>query len=278
MTHASASSGRTRARRAGFLHGCLALLAAGSAVLAAMPARAAADYAAIPPTAFTSVIETGPDARPVQLAGYAMRTEPVTNAEFLAFVRSHREWQRGNAPAVFADARYLAHWAAADSLGADALPAQPVTQVSWFAAQAYCEAEGARLPTWLEWERAAAASQTEADARRDSAWRQRLLDWYGRPSRGALEQTGGEPNLYGVRDLHGLVWEWVDDYNALMVTSDSRDQNDPDRLKFCGSAALSLRDRDNYALLMRVAMLSSLQAVDTTVNLGFRCVRPGGTP
>ncbi len=278
MTHASASSGRTRARRAGFLHGSLALLAAGSAVLAAMPARAAADYAAIPPTAFTSVIETGPDARPVQLAGYAMRTEPVTNAEFLAFVQAHPEWQRGKAPAVFADARYLAHWAAADRLGADALPAQPVTQVSWFAAQAYCEAEGARLPTWLEWERAAAASQTEADARRDSAWRQRLLDWYGRPSRGALDQTGGEPNLYGVRDLHGLVWEWVDDYNALMVTSDSRDQNDPDRLKFCGSAALSLRDRDNYALLMRVAMLSSLQAVDTTVNLGFRCVRPGASP
>ena len=40
-------------------------------------------------------------------------------------------------------------------------------------------------------------------------------------------------------------------------------------------AALSLRDRDNYALLMRVAMLSSLQAADTTTNLGFRCVRDG---
>ena len=278
MTHASASPSRTQARRAGFLHGCLALLAAGSAAMAGVPARAAADYAAIPPTPFTSVIETEPDARPVQLGGYALRTEPVTNAEFLAFVLAHPVWQRGNAPAVFADARYLAHWAAPDRLGADALPAQPVTQVSWFAAQAYCEGEGARLPTWLEWERAAAASRTEADARRDPAWRQRLLDWYARPSRGALEEVGGEANLYGVRDLHGLVWEWVDDFNALMVTSDSRDQDDPDRLKFCGSAALSLRDRDNYALLMRIAMLSSLQAVDTTVNLGFRCARPGASP
>ena len=112
-----------------------------------------------------------------------------------------------------------------------------------------------------------------ADARNDPAWRQQMLDWYAKPSNGALAKVGGSPNLYGVRDLHGLVWEWVDDYAALMVTSDSRNQNDPDRLKFCGSAALSLRDRDNYALLMRVAMLSSLQAVNTTTSLGFRCVR-----
>jgi formylglycine-generating enzyme required for sulfatase activity len=32
-------------------------------------------------------------------------------------------------------------------------------------------------------------------------------------------------------------------------------------------------DRDNYAVLMRVAMLSSLDAEDTTVNLGFRCAK-----
>jgi formylglycine-generating enzyme required for sulfatase activity len=32
-------------------------------------------------------------------------------------------------------------------------------------------------------------------------------------------------------------------------------------------------DRDNYAVLMRVAMLSSLKASDTTANLGFRCAK-----
>ena len=32
-------------------------------------------------------------------------------------------------------------------------------------------------------------------------------------------------------------------------------------------------DRDNYAILMRVAMLSSLDGNDTTGNLGFRCAR-----
>jgi formylglycine-generating enzyme required for sulfatase activity len=34
-----------------------------------------------------------------------------------------------------------------------------------------------------------------------------------------------------------------------------------------------MSDRENYAVLMRIAMLSSLAAADTTGNLGFRCAR-----
>jgi formylglycine-generating enzyme required for sulfatase activity len=78
-------------------------------------------------------------------------------------------------------------------------------------------------------------------------------------------------NVYGIRDLHGLVWEWVEDFNALMISGDSREQGDPDLLKYCGSGALSLEDRENYALAMRLALLSSLEAHATTLNLGFRC-------
>jgi formylglycine-generating enzyme required for sulfatase activity len=234
-------------------------------------------YVAIPPTSFVSVLATEKDSAPVAIAAYSMRTEPVTNAEFLAFVTANPSWRRDRVPSVFAEGRYLSHWQAPDRLGNDTLPQQPVTQVSWFAAQAYCASEQARLPSWIEWERAASANASVADARNDPAWRKQLLDWYAQPSRGALEAIGGVPNLFGVRDLHSLVWEWADDFNALMITSDSRDQGDPDRLKFCGAAALSLRDRDNYALLMRVAMLSSLKAADTTSNLGFRCVRDQAT-
>jgi len=39
------------------------------------------------------------------------------------------------------------------------------------------------------------------------------------------------------------------------------------------AGALSINDRENYAVLMRVAMLSALNGADTTMNLGFRCVR-----
>ena len=76
-----------------------------------------------------------------------------------------------------------------------------------------------------------------------------------------------------MQDLHGLVWEWTDDFSSLLVAVDNRNQGDPDNTRFCGAGALSMDDRDNYAVLMRVAMLSSLNAPDTTANLGFRCAR-----
>ena len=51
--------------------------------------------------------------------------------------------------------------------------------------------------------------------------------WYSRPSNSALPRAGLQaPNAYGVHDLHGLVWEWTDDYSALLVAGDNRDQGD----------------------------------------------------
>jgi formylglycine-generating enzyme len=149
-----------------------------------------------------------------------------------------------------------------------------VVEVSWFAAQAYCASMQARLTTWSEWEYAAAADAHRADARDDPAWRERILAWYSVPSGQALPAVGqSAADVHGVQDLHGLVWEWVDDYAAMLVTGDSRDQGDPDQMRFCGAGALSMDDRENYAVLMRVAMLSALEGHDTTRNLGFRCAR-----
>ncbi len=218
----------------------------------------------------------GKDAR-AKVAAFALRREPVTNAEFLAFVAAHPQWRRDRVPALFADDQYLGHWSGPIALGADARADQPVTRVSWFAASAYCESEDARLPTWHEWELAAAADETRTDARDDPAWRERMLGWYSRPSNVALAAVGATPaNAWGVRDLHGLVWEWVEDYASMMVSGDNREQGDPDLLRFCGAGALSVADRENYAILMRTALLSSLQAKDTTRNLGFRCARSAG--
>ena len=242
-------------------------------LMLALPA-VAADYAALPGGRFASVLPADGKAAPAQVAPFRLRTEPVTNAEFLAFVEQHPQWRRDKVAGILADARYLTQWAAADALGDQALPQQPVTRVSWFAAQAYCESEHARLPTWYEWEYAAAADATRRDARADPAWRESILGWYSRPSGPALPAIGGAPNAYGVRDLNGLVWEWVDDFNALMVAGDSREQDDPDLLKFCGAGAISLQQKENYAVLMRIAMLSALKAADTTNNMGFRCAKP----
>lgn len=241
-------------------------------LLLALPIGAAT-YVALPGGQFASVLPSDGKVAPAEIAPFQLRTEPVTNAEFLAFVKAKPEWRRDRVASVFADRQYLSHWSSATTLGVEAMPKQPVTRVSWFAAQAYCASEQARLPSWYEWEYAAAADATRADARSDPAWRERQLSWYSRPSREALPLVGGPADLHGVRDLQGLIWEWTDDFNALLVGSDSRDQDGADKLKFCGAGAINMEQKENYATLMRIAMLSSLQAVDTTNNMGFRCAR-----
>jgi formylglycine-generating enzyme required for sulfatase activity len=242
-----------------------------AAALALPASSSAAEYARIGGGSFASVLPPDGKSAPAAVASFRLRTLPITNGEFLAFVRAHPQWRRDDVASIFADDQYLAHWTGALQLRDDQRQ-QPVTHVSWFAAAAFCESEHARLPSWYEFEFAAAADETRADARGDPAWRERILDWYARPSTAALPDVGGSAaNVYGIHDMHGLVWEWVSDYASLMVSGDNRDQGDPDLLKFCGAGALSTQDRENYAVLMRIALLSSLKAADTTANLGFRC-------
>ncbi|AWV06378.1 formylglycine-generating enzyme family protein [Marilutibacter maris] len=238
-------------------------------------AAAAGDgrYVSVPAGTIRSALAYEDIVDAVEVAPFAMRERPVTNAEFLAFVAANPQWRRDRAAKALVDERYLGHWQGPLTPG-EARGGQPATQVSWFAAAAYCASESARLPTWSEWEYVAAADETRRDARRDPAWRERILAWYSRPSDSALPRVGLQaPNAYGVQDIHGLVWEWTEDFSSLLVSSDNRNQGDPDNTRFCGAGALSMRDRDNYAVLMRVAMLSSLSARSTTANLGFRCVR-----
>ena len=226
----------------------------------------AAPYIPVPGGSLQSALARDGDPGPVAVAPFEMRETPVTQAEFAQFTATHPQWQRDQVPRIFAQHGYLQ-----DS--ERAAPRSAVVQVSWFAAQAYCESEGARLPTWNEWEYVAAADASRRDARVDPAWLARILGWYARPATAALPDVGGEANAYGLRDLHGLVWEWVEDFNALLVDADSRSGDDPDKLKFCGAGAINLQDRMNYAVLMRIALLSSLSANSGTSSLGFRCVK-----
>jgi len=232
------------------------------------------EYAHVPAGRYESVLPVVPGNNVAQVPAFLLQRRPVTNGDFLAFVRKHPQWRRDHAPPLFVDAAYLRHWQGPLSLGAGTRPTQPVVNVSWFAASAYCEAQGARLPTWHEWEWSAAADETRTDARDDPAWRQRILNWYAEPGSRPLAVVGRmPPNVHGIHDLHGLIWEWVEDYGAMMVSGDNREQGDPDLMKFCGSGALTMEQKEHYAVLMRIAMLSSLDARGTTANLGFRCAR-----
>jgi sulfatase modifying factor 1 len=238
----------------------------------------ASEFVRIPGGEFRSVIPEMEGDNLVAVADFAVQEAPVTNAEFLRFVLYHPEWQRGRAVSLFVDDQYLATWASPISLAPQSSPQQPVTQVSWFAANAYCESQDARMPSWYEWEYVAAANDTMADARALPEWRQDILSWYSQPGGERIGDIRSKPaNYYHVFDTHGLVWEWVDDFNAFLVTGDNREQGGADKLQFCGAGAITMEEKENYAVLMRVAMLSSLEARYTTRNLGFRCARQGET-
>ncbi|HRP70471.1 MAG TPA: SUMF1/EgtB/PvdO family nonheme iron enzyme, partial [Turneriella sp.] len=77
----------------------------------------------------------------------------------------------------------------------------------------------------------------------------------------------------GVHDLHGLIWEWVDDFNSSTVTGDSRADTDTNSNMFCGATALTGSDLRNYTAYMRYGMRSSLKGNYTGLNLGFRCAK-----
>jgi formylglycine-generating enzyme required for sulfatase activity len=223
-------------------------------------------------------IEGGSYRRPLEKAGQVRTVAPflldvrqVTNAEFLVFVTARPEWRRSRVNSLFADGSYLRHWAGDTELGPLAAPDAPVTHVSWFAARAYLKPLGKRLPTLDEWEFAARADERQADATADPEFRKRILSWYSTPTPAVLPSPASLPaDVHGVRALHGLVWEWTNNFVASMSGGESRSDGSPDGPLFCGGAATDPNQAVEYAQFMRVAFRSSLQGTFCLAGLGFR--------
>jgi formylglycine-generating enzyme required for sulfatase activity len=205
----------------------------------------------------------------VLVGRFWMDSHAVTQAEFLKFVKKVPKWRRSKILPIFADSHYLASWAGDLRLSPHQNPNSPATEVSWFAAQAYCQSRGGNLPTVDQWEYAA------ADQGRGSAEAQRrILEWYSRPNSKALPVVGSAgQNGFGISDLHGLIWEWVLDFNNAMISEESRENGSTDGGLFCGSGSIGALDASDYASFMRYSFRSSLKASYTTANLGFRCVK-----
>ncbi len=215
----------------------------------------------------------GRDSMKVSINSFHMDVYPVTNKEYLAFVKKYPKWQRSKAIKLFVDKSYLRAWKSDTLLNSNQKPNSPITNVSWFAAKNYCECQGKRLPTVDEWEYVAMADQKMPDARKLKTYNEFILSWYEKPK--TYNQTIGSTfkNYWKVYDLHGLVWEWTSDFNSVLISGESRKDVDTDNDLFCGSAAVNATDLMNYAAFMRYAIRGSLKAKYTMKNLGFRCVK-----
>jgi sulfatase modifying factor 1 len=223
---------------------------------------------------FKPLFRSSTDLKEMTVKPFYLDVLPVTNGDFLEFVRANPRWQRSQIKRLFADESYLKNWAGDLEPGTNAPTESPATFVSWFAAKAYAQWKGKRLTTVAEWELVAAAGINRPDGASDPEFKRALLAWYASPTDKRLAAVGtGLTNYWGVRDLHGLVWEWVADFNTAMVTGDARGDTGLDRQLFCGSGSANARDTTDYAAFMRYGFRSSLKADYSVHNLGFRCAK-----
>ncbi|MDG0816906.1 formylglycine-generating enzyme family protein [Bdellovibrio svalbardensis] len=205
----------------------------------------------------------------IAVASFQIDEHAVTNREYLEFVKAVPEWRKSRVKKIFADASYLNYWKRDDDFGKVALPQSPAVQVSWYAARAYCQWVGKRLPSINEWEYVASAPlKNQGDIKSV------ILEWYGKGTEWPLPVVKKKSlNSLGVYDMHGVIWEWVEDFNSSLVTGESRADGSLDKNLFCGAGASGAADPSDYAAFMRFAFRSSLQARYTVQNLGFRCAK-----
>jgi formylglycine-generating enzyme required for sulfatase activity len=96
----------------------------------------------------------------------------------------------------------------------------PVSQVSWEDAHAFCrwlsqvEGQPYRLPTEAEWEYACRSETTTPWSFGDDERLLKEYAWYTRTQAGESPHPWGKkaPNPHGLRDMHGNIAEWCQDW------------------------------------------------------------------
>ena len=210
----------------------------------------------------------------IKVKSFYIDNSPVTNAEYLTFLKANPQWTRSKVLRLYADSTYLKHWKGDYQLPEKINPDAPVTNVSWFAAEAYAKSVGKRLPTIEEWEYVGLADRTSKNASDKPDFTNFILrEYQQRKSNMNKVVRQGEPNFYGVYDMYGMVWEWTYDFNSVMMSGESRKDNTTNESLFCAGGAITASDLRNYAAFVRYALRGSVKANNCLNNLGFRCAR-----
>ncbi|MBI4474008.1 MAG: SUMF1/EgtB/PvdO family nonheme iron enzyme [Acidobacteria bacterium] len=158
-------------------------------------------------------------------------------------------------------------------------PNLPVDNVSWNNTQEFLrklnerkDGYRYRLPTEAEWEYAARAGTTSAFAGPLDA-----VAWYEKNSGSTTHPVGHkQPNAWGLYNVHGNVWEWVQDFygNRYYASSPAADPPGAPSGEFRVMRGGSWSDVANYVRVsFRSAGGPGYGHGTSDVDIGFRCVR-----
>ena len=223
--------------------------------------------------------------RKVYVDAFYMDETEVTNAQFKEFLIENPRWQKGRIDKRFADVNYMHHWSGNNYPSGKGN--HPVVYVSWYAAMAYAEWSGKRLPTESEWEYAGRGGLSgkkypngNSITARDANYDNNVKD---------TTAVGRYPaNGYGLYDMAGNVFEWcLDEYDKDFYFTFPRSGVARNPLsgansiqwildnytEIKGSRVLRGGSWGNAARIVRVAFRNSNLPSYTYFMFGFRCVK-----
>ena len=149
--------------------------------------------------------------RTVYVDAFYMDETEVTNVQFKEFLIENPRWQKDRIDRRFHIGDYLYHWKGNSYPSGKAN--HPVVYVSWYAAMAYAEWAGKRLPTEAEWEYAARGGLSGKTYPNGNTITPRDAN-YGENVGGTTGVGRYAANGYGLYDMAGNVWEWcLDEYD-----------------------------------------------------------------
>lgn len=155
----------------------------------------------------------------------------------------------------------------------------PMTMVSWFGAQGYCEYNGWRLPTEIEWEKAGRGEDTRPfpwgrEIKRENANFyasrdpfEKMMSFGSRTTpvgfyNGASYEgykTLDSASPYGLYDMAGNVWQWTGDVYKGM------------HYRFMRGGS-----KDTYEMDLRLWVRNNATPTYYSPGVGFRCARDIG--